>query len=221
MKKKIRFLATSDLHSDINLLNAIDMYTNWDDIDFVILTGDVSEKKNDFERIFKTFKDKQIFFVPGNHETRRAVENMKQHYNVHLVGNNPVIINDDLALFGSNYMSIGPFGVSEQEVFENMVENFEAVKNIRFKIHLSHIPPHNTKLGNASPFFPFIGGSQAVRNFLYNFSPDVTFVGHIHESSGLEEIVNNTKVINLAQTFKIFEFDDKEGLKEVKQDKKN
>lgn len=218
MKNKLRFLATSDLHSNLNLVNAIDKYTNFDEIDFVIFTGDLSDKKNDFSKLLKPFKDKQIFMVPGNHETSKKIDLLKEHYNVHLVGNSPVLFGNDLALFGTNYLSIGPEGIPEQEVLNNMVENFKAIENIKTKIHLNHIPPHGTKLGDASPFFPMIAGSEALRVFLEDFSPDVTFVGHIHESSGLEEIVNKTRVINLAETFKVFEVDSEKGtIEEIKQ----
>lgn len=207
MKRKIRFLATSDIHSDQNLLNAIEQYTDWEDIDFVVLTGDLSDKKNDFENILSTFQDKKILMVPGNHETRKSIESLKTSYNIHLIGNNPLIINQNLVFFGSNYMSIGQYGINEEKVFENIIQNYEAIKDIKCKVHLSHIPPAETIIGNASPFFPIIEGSVAVREFLENFKPNMTLVGHIHESSGLEEIVNETKVVNIGKTFKIFEFD--------------
>ena len=217
VKRKLRFLATGDIHSDINLVNAIEQYTNMEDIDFVIFTGDLSDKKQDFGKLLGVFKDKRIFMVPGNHESKKGLEALKKHYKVHLIGNSPIVFGEDLAIFGSNYINVGPYGLEEQSVFENIVQNFDAIKDTKFKIHLSHVPPVGTKIGDASPFFPFIGGSDAVRVFLENFEPDVTFVGHIHESSGLEEIVNKTNVINIGRTFKVFEFDrDKHKLSEMK-----
>ncbi|MDA3854632.1 MAG: metallophosphoesterase [Candidatus Woesearchaeota archaeon] len=204
---KIRFLATGDIHSKKKFIDMIEKYGKLDDIDFVIFTGDLSEKKDDFSKLLGIFKGKQIFMVPGNHETKRGIKNLEEHYNVHLVGNAPILVNDDLALFGSNYVPIGPYGETEEEILLNMVENYESIKDTKFKIMLSHLPPEGTKMERMTPFFPFIGGSVATRAFLEEFKPDYALVGHIHEGAGLEEILNKTKVVNVAETFKIFEFD--------------
>ena len=211
MKKKIRFLATGDFHSDDKLIAKIKKEGKLEDIDFVVLIGDISERKDDFAKLLSLFAGKDIFMVPGNHESKKSIDVLKEHYGVHLIGNQPVLIGDDLALFGSNYVPIGPYGLSEEEIFENLVANYDAVKDVKVKIHLSHLPPSETKIGNASPYYPFIGGSDAVRFFLENFKPDMTLVGHIHETSGLEEIVNKTKVVNVGRTFKVFEFDPNSG----------
>lgn len=207
MKKKIRFLATGDFHSDKKLISNIQKYNNFNEIDFVIFTGDLTEKKNDFKHLLSVFNGKQIFMVPGNHETKKHLSLLKKHYNVHLVGNSPVLINDDLALFGTNYINIGPYGIDEHSIFENLVENFNTVKDVKNKILLSHIPPIGTQIGDASPLFPMISGSMPIRMFLEHFDPGIALVGHIHETSGLEEIVNKTKVVNVGRTSKLFEFD--------------
>ncbi len=208
-KDKIRFLATGDFHSDLKLINNIKQYNDLNSIDFIVFTGDLSEKNNDFKKLLNVFKGKQIFMVPGNHETKTKLKKLEDHYNVHMIGNKPVRVHKDLVLFGTNYLGIGHYGISEQQVFDNLLANFDAIKDAKCKIHLSHIPPDDTKIANASPFFPFIKGSEAVRVFLDNFHPDLTLCGHIHETSGLEEIVNKTKVVNVAQTSKLFEFDTK------------
>lgn len=220
MKKKFRFLATSDWHSDLNLISAIEQYVDMNSIDFILFTGDLLEKDIKFNKMFKPFKDKQIFMVPGNHETKKGIKILEEHYNVHLIGNKPIRINDHIALFGTNYLNVGPFGIHEQDVLDNMIVNFDAIKDMPIKIQLNHIPPADTTIGDASPF-SFIGGSPALRIFLENFEPDITFVGHIHESSGLEEIVNKTRVINTAQTFKVFDVDvDTKKIEELKQKSK-
>ncbi|MFW6286205.1 MAG: metallophosphoesterase family protein [Nanoarchaeota archaeon] len=214
---KIRFLATGDFHSDLSLISRIKNNKNFKSIDFVILIGDLSDKKNDFKKLLEIFKGKNIFMVPGNHESKRSIKILEENYNIHIVGNNPVIVHDDMALFGSNYVPIGEYGVFEGDILENLIENYQAIADVKCKIQLSHLPPADTKISNASALFPYVGGSDAVRVFLEQFKPNMTLVGHIHESSGLEEIVNNTKVINVGRTFKIFEFDPKTcRVKEVK-----
>jgi hypothetical protein len=204
--KKIRFLATGDFHSDLSLVDEIRNTVDMNSIDFVLFTGDLSDKKDDFKHLLGVFNEKQIFMVPGNHESKRGLELLKKHYKVHLIGNQPVMVDDNLAIFGTNYLSVGPYGIDEQEVFDNIVQNYAAIAHVPRKIHMNHIPPHETQIGDASPY-PFVMGSPAVKAFLENFKPDVTLVGHIHETSGLEEIVNKTNVVNVGRTFKILEFD--------------
>ncbi len=210
MKDKLRFLATGDFHSDKSLIKKIEKNVDFSKIDFVIFTGDLSDKKNDFKELLNIFKDKQIFMVPGNHESKKQLEILKTHYKIHMIGNAPIKVNEHLAIFGTNYINIGPYGINEDEVLENLLLNFKAIEEVKFKVHLSHIPPSGTKIGDASPF-EFIGGSKAVRSFLDNFNPDLSLVGHIHESRGLEEIVNKTRVVNVGRTYKIFEFDFKDS----------
>jgi Icc-related predicted phosphoesterase len=209
-KKIIRFLACSDIHSDLKLIDKISKSVDFNKIEFILFNGDLSNVPNDFAKLLKPFIDnnKDIFMIPGNHETKHGIDSLKEFYNVKLIGNNPLIFGDnELGIFGTNYMEIGVNGKFEEEVFENMIENFSAVSKCKFKIQMNHIPAIDTMLGDASPY-PFVSGSEPLKQFLDSneFCPDVCFVGHIHETSGLEEIVNKTKVINLAETFKIFEF---------------
>ena len=211
MKKNndiIRFLATGDFHSDLKLVKKIQKEVDFSSIDFVLFTGDLSEKNNDFKDLFSIFNSKKILMVPGNHESKLQLDILKEKYKVHLVGNAPVKINDELVIFGTNYLSIGPHGIYEEDVFKNLKINFDTIKDIKVKLMLSHIPPSNTSIGDGSPF-DFIGGSDAVSFFLENHHPDILLCGHIHETSGLEEIINKTKVVNVGRTFKIIEFNNK------------
>lgn len=212
---KIRFLATGDLHSDKKLIEQIKKQThNLQDIDYVLLVGDISEKNNDLKDMLGLFQSKPIFMAPGNHETKKKLEIMTKHYGVELIGNNPIQINKDLVIFGSNYTNMGEMGVHEEDLFIDMIDKHKAIKNTKHKIMLSHMPPDATNIGDASIFFPFIGGSIAVREFLEHYSIDMTLVGHIHETSGLEEIVSEkqqNRVLNVGVTFKIIEFDTETG----------
>lgn len=207
MNKKIKFLATGDIHSDKKIMNNISNYTNFDEIDFVIFTGDLSENKNDFKKILSIFKNKQIIMTPGNHENKKQIKLLKEKYNISMIGDNPLKITKDLVIFGSNFLNVGKNGRSEQEIYDDLIKKIKSIENIENKILLSHIPPHNTKIGNASKFFPYIGGSLAISAILEDFDINLSLVGHIHESSGLEEVVFGNKVLNVAKTSKIIEFD--------------
>lgn len=204
--KKIKILATGDFHSDVSLPNKIKENVNLDEIDLIIFTGDLSDRKDDFKILLEDFQEKEIFMIPGNHESKKKLDTLQKHYNVKLIGNNPIVIDDKLAIFGTNYLNVGEYSVLEEEVLTNLIENFKEIEDIKLKIHVSHIPPIGTKIGDMSPYH-FVSGSLAQRIFLEQFSPQISLCGHIHESAGLEEIVNKTKLVNVGRTFKIFEID--------------
>lgn len=214
MGKKIRFLATGDIHSDKKIINKIAKNVDFNGIDYILLVGDISEKNNDFGQILGLFKGKPIFMTPGNHETKKKIDVLEKHYGVHMIGDNHIKINDNLVIFGTNYVNLGINAKSEQEIFEDLFTKHKNIKSYKSKIMLSHVPPVNTVIGDSSIFFPFIGGSEGLRVFLEHHKIDLTLVGHIHESSGLEELVSkehNNKVLNVGQTFKIIEFDIESG----------
>jgi len=209
MKEKIRFLATGDIHSDKKLLKNIEKYTDFSKIDYILFTGDLSDKKNDFKQIISTFKNKPILMVHGNHETKKQLKILESKYNIHLIPKQEKQIHKNLIIFGPENINLGPIGKTEEKILEELIKRYEKIKDVKTKIFLSHIPADNTLIGDASPFFPMIGGSLAIKTFLDNFKLDLTLVGHIHEASGLEEIVNKNKIINVARTSRIIEFDTK------------
>ena len=48
-------------------------------------------------------------------------------------------------------------------------------------------------------------GSNSVTKAIKKFTPDILVTAHIHEASGMEEIIEKTKVINVSRKEKIFE----------------
>ena len=50
-----------------------------------------------------------------------------------------------------------------------------------------------------------VPGSNAVRDAIKKFQPDIAIFGHVHEAEGLEEKVGKTKLINVGRKGKIIE----------------
>lgn len=207
MKNKIRFLATGDIHSNKKLLDNISIYNDFNNIDYILFIGDLSDKKNDFNQIINTFKNKPILMVQGNHETKKQLKVLENKYNIFMLNKDSKQIHSDLILFGPEFINLGFNSKNEEQIFNQLENRFQQIKNIKCKLFLSHMPPEETKIAMATPYYPYIGGSFAVKEFLENKKIDLTLVGHIHESSGLEEIVNNNKILNVGKTSKIIEFD--------------
>ena len=48
-------------------------------------------------------------------------------------------------------------------------------------------------------------GSKGIKKAINELKPDLLLCGHIHEASGLEEQIGNTKVINVSKEGRIIE----------------
>ena len=66
---------------------------------------------------------------------------------------------------------------------------------------LTHTHPEDSILGLG--MFP---GSEGIKKALEEFKPDVHICGHMHESEGIEEMIGQTRVINVGRKGKILEF---------------
>ena len=79
--------------------NRIKEKVNLKEIEFIIFTGDLSDRKDDFKILLEDFKDKKIFMIPGNHESKKKLDILQKYYNVSLLGNSPIILDNKLAIF--------------------------------------------------------------------------------------------------------------------------
>ena len=53
--------------------------------------------------------------------------------------------------------------------------------------------------------FSGIPGSKAITRAIKKFKPNILLHGHIHEASGIEEKIGDTRVINVGKEGKIIE----------------
>lgn len=204
---KIRFLVTGDFHSDLTLIQKIKQQVQLDKLDLIVLTGDISEQENDFNQLLSIFKNKPIILSPGNHETKKKLQILKHNYNVKLLNEEPFLISNKLVFFAPYDLEVGAYCKSYKTVLTNLKKIHKLIEHIPIKILVSHLPPQGTQISSSSPFYPFIDGSLGLKKFLeQQTNIQKVFVGHIHEASGLEEKLNQTKIINVSQTFKIFDF---------------
>ena len=65
---------------------------------------------------------------------------------------------------------------------------------------ITHMHPKDSK----SEFSGF-EGSSAILKAIKKFQPDILLHGHIHEASGLEEMIGKTRVINVSRIGRVIE----------------
>ncbi len=200
-KKKTKILAVGDVHGDTGLIKRLAEQAKKEDVDLVILAGDMTffdESTKDLIGPFTKAK-KQVLIIPGNHESFATIDFLAQMYpntkNIHGYS----FKKDDIGVFGAGGGDV-VIHTPDREIFELLKKGNEGVKDSKKKIMVTHMHPHGSKAE-----FSGWPGSKAVKKAIEEFKPDILISAHIHEAGGIEEKIGKTKVINVARKPKIFE----------------
>ncbi|MCS7134427.1 MAG: metallophosphoesterase [Candidatus Pacearchaeota archaeon] len=203
-KKHLKILAVGDLHGDSAKASKLAELAVKEKVDLIILAGDLTFGENKIDYLIGPFAKRKlnILFVPGNHEslaTADFLEKLYEPYAKNLHGDGKIL--GEIGFFGAGGATVGPFFLSENDIYEALRKGFEKVKKSKKKVMVTHSHPSGTlmeKLGVS-----FIKGSSAVRKAIEKFKPDIAIVSHIHEAEGIEEKIGKTKVINVGRKGKI------------------
>jgi Icc-related predicted phosphoesterase len=203
MEKKTKILAIGDIHGDTSLAKKLAKKAVKENVDLVILAGDITWLDQSSQGIIGPFvkAKKQVLLIPGNHEPNTTIDFLAEMYpntkNLH--GEHHKIGN--LGIFGAGYDSfMGPFSIEDEKIFENLKKSHDKIKEAKRKLMITHALP----AGSKAEVFEY-SGSMAVKKAIKEFKPDIVVSGHIHEAGGIEEKIGKTKVINVARKPKIFE----------------
>jgi Icc-related predicted phosphoesterase len=200
--RKTRVLAVGDIHGDTGLVKRLAEKAKKEDIDLVILAGDLTFAEQSTKDIIGPFMDvkRQILLIPGNHDSLATIDFLEEMYpntkNIHGYS----FIKNNLGVFGAGGGDIGINTIRDSEIFNLLKKGNEKVKNLKKKIMVTHMHP---KGGKAE--FSGFKGSKAVKRAIKEFQPDILINSHIHEAAGTEEKIGKTKVINVSRKEKIFE----------------
>ncbi len=200
----MKILAASDIHSDPEVAKKLAEKAKKNKVDLVLLGGDIVEPWMDIKGIIKPFKDSgiEVLMVHGNHEQPFDIDVLsevygKGVYNLHsyykLFG--------DVVIVGLGGAEMMPFGVSDDDTFNRVKEALGKFKNKK-RILLTHEPPYYTKIDNLGWTR---AGSKRLRELIESYKPDIVLCGHIHETFGLTDYIDNTKIINAGRKGVILE----------------
>lgn len=198
MTVKLKILAAGDIHGDNKLTRQLAEKAEKENVDFVILSGDITSAI-DTKNLIKPFKDKgkKVLLIPGNHESFATIDFLAELYGMENIHGYSIQYKD-VGIFGAGG-AVG-FDISESELFSTLKKGNDALKGLKKKIMVTHMHAKGTK----SEFSGF-EGSKAIRKAIEKFKPDFLLHSHIHEAEGLEDTIGNTKVINVGRKGKIIE----------------
>ncbi|MBS3100249.1 metallophosphoesterase [Candidatus Pacearchaeota archaeon] len=203
--KKFKILAAGDLHGDASLANKLAETAKKENVDLVILTGDLTFIEQSTRGILSPFvkAKKKVLIIPGNHETIATADFLTQIYpdvkNIHGYS----VKFGDIGIFGAGGANIGPFSrMKESELYRLLLKGFYDIKDSKVKIMVTHVHPSNSLIERFTSFFK---GSYGVERAIKKLSPDIALCSHVHEASGIEEKIGITKVISVGRMGKIIE----------------
>jgi len=203
MPKKLKLLAAGDIHGDVLLARKLADKAEKENVDLVVLCGDLTYADQSTQGLIGPFikKNKKVILIPGNHETNATANFLAELYNaINLHGYSTKI--NDIGFFGCGSANIGLSQLSETEIFDLLNSSHNYIKNLKKKIMVTHVHPTGSKIEHFTSFFP---GSKSVEKAVKTFKPDLLLCSHVHEAEGIEEKIDNTKVINVGRAGKIIE----------------
>jgi Icc-related predicted phosphoesterase len=201
----LKILAASDIHGDVSLIKKLADQAEKENVDLVVLCGDLTMHESSTDNIIGPFaaKHKKVLLIPGNHETVATADFLADVYepfarNIHGYS----VRYKDVGIFGAGgATNVGPTPpIDEGEMYDLLKKGFDKIKYLKKRIMVTHIHPTDTKMEKLSRFVP---GSDAVRRAVEKFKPDILLCGHVHEAEGLEEKIGGTRVINVGRKGKI------------------
>jgi len=199
---KTKILAVGDVHGDERFIKNLVKKAEQEQVDLVILTGDLTFFEESTKNIVGPFikAKKQVLLIPGNHESVATVDFLVELYpntkNIHGYS----FVKDNIGIFGAGGANIGIHQIKDSEIFELLKKGHEGVKGLDKKIMVTHMHP----LGTKSDFSGF-KGSEAIRKAIEKFQPDIAIFSHIHEAAGTEERIGKTLAVNVSRRERIFE----------------
>ena len=197
----MKILASGDIHGDRDLAKKLAEKAEKENVDLVVLCGDLTMADESTDNIIGPFvkKHKKVLLIPGNHETVATADFLAELYDVkNLHGYSAKY--KDIGFFGAGGANIGVFQLTEKEIYDLLKKGNDKLKDIKKKIMVTHVHPSESKMEKFSSFFP---GSTGIKRAIDKFHPDILLCSHVHEAEGIEEMIGKTRVISVGKKGKI------------------
>ncbi|MFP3167448.1 MAG: metallophosphoesterase [Candidatus Nanopusillus sp.] len=202
----MKLIVSSDIHNDFGMIYKIIELYKKERPDYIVILGDISEfgeiERGLIKKLTEHIDPNKILIIPGNHETYEDIKLLEKLYKIRNL-DKKYIVKDNFVLVGFGGADI-LLNVIDEKEFEEFLNELKKKFNDKYIILLTHIPPK----GSISSLD--ISGSYVLRKFIQNNDKVILNIhGHMHETGGLEEIINKAKVLNVAREVKLVEIYDK------------
>lgn len=199
----MKVLAASDIHGDRSLAEKLAQRAHDENVDLVLLCGDLSYFDREPKGIISPFlkHKKKVLIIPGNHDSHATTDILSKIYPVKNVHGYAVKYSD-IGFFACGKANMGLEAMSEEELELTLMNAQQHIKYLDKQVMLTHVHPSGTMMEKMTKFFP---GSTGVRNVIEKLQPTLALCGHVHEAEGLEEQIGATKLVNVGRKGHVFE----------------
>ncbi len=200
---KLKILAAGDIHGDMSLAEKLAVRAKKENVDLVILCGDLTMFESSTANIIGPFRkrNEKVLIIPGNHETVATADFLAELYGVKNIHGYSVKYKD-VGIFGAGGANIGLFQLDEKEIYDLLKKGHDKINYLKKTIMVTHVHPSETKMEKFTTLMP---GSSGVTKAVKSFKPDILLCSHVHEAEGIEEKIGKTRVINVGKKGRIFE----------------
>ena len=189
----MKVLAVGDLEGDRTLAESLADRADLEGVDAILFCGDIVDDEDNPNGVLAAFR-KPVFVVPGNHDSPSTFDFLVQRYKAkNLQGYGYKA--GKFGFFGCGSVNLGIWQQSETEIFEMLKRGAEYVKDCERKVLVSHVHPSKSMMSKVSGF----EGSEGLRKAIEELQPDLVFCSHVCEAEGIEELIGNTKVVNVGR----------------------
>ena len=123
---KLKILAAGDIHGDIGLAEKLAEKAKKENVDLVVLCGDLTMGERSTENIIGPFKKRheKVLLIPGNHETVATADFLAQLYGMKNIHGYSVKYKD-VGIFGAGGANIGVFQIDEKEIYDLLKKGYD------------------------------------------------------------------------------------------------
>ncbi len=187
----MKFLAFTDVHEDKEKVQKLVQRSLEEDVEFVVCAGDISTFGRGLKANVQLFKStgKPFYLVPGNHEEGINLDEF--------VKDVPHVINlHRQALSIGNYLFLGYGGggfAQEDNEFRKIAREWYGRYKGKKIVFVTHGPPFGTKIDLLHEHHV---GSIDYRKFIERINPKLVICGHLHETVGMVDKIEGTRIVN-------------------------
>lgn len=187
----MKILTFVDLHGDTGLLKKLIGRAKEDDIDLVIIAGDLTMFESNLRYMLRRLNTirKKVLIIQGNHESEKSMRKAVKEYE-------NCVYFDKKAVKVGGYVILGygegGFALEDME-FRKLARHWYGEFQKEKVILVLHAPPFATTVDRVDKRHT---GNKDFRKFIERIKPKLVICGHIHETAGKVDKIGETQVIN-------------------------
>lgn len=190
----MKILAFVDLHGSLKALKRLEKLAEKEKPDIILCAGDVTIFEQNLDYLMHKISrmKKPVLAVHGNHEEESVMKKSCSLFeNITFIHGRTYEFNNVLFIGWGG----GGFSTKDKQLERKIKEFKKKMEKFDKVVLLTHAPPYNTKLDK---IIEQSCGNKTIRNFISENTNKIKVAvsGHLHENSGAEDHVKETRVVN-------------------------